>query len=156
MAYEPDFVKFMKCERKHYIFCGPNALRHAMSFAQRKRLCKNNGEAYEYRPGLQQAMSWAVNEAGLQTQSKVSGSEIIGEGVHAKIYTLQNNGHIFASQNNGSSPLYEFAIYYPPETRWGKLLTGKGSMRAFVNSVFRSAKSYQKWFKVNKVFPYKG
>jgi hypothetical protein len=106
----------LHCKKPHIIFVGPNALHQAIWYDRTGREASVN-TLYGFRPRLQTSMCWGEAKSA----SEVLGDNVVGPGVHAKIYTLQTGSILFSSQNNGASPLYEFAILYPRKTA-GKLL----------------------------------
>lgn len=135
-----QLVETFTTTKKHTIFTGKNALRQALWFSKHNRLAHPD-ELYGWAPTLQLATSWGKPKSA----SPVSGTHVHGsDGVHAKMYITPSGHVVLASQNNGSSPLFEFAVLYH----------GGGSklrdVREFVKSSIKRARSYAGWWRVNK------
>ena len=130
------FIDVIECKQKHLIFTGRDAFIHALYFTEFGRVCTNPDELYQFKvPGLK-ACSWGEGEFGL-----VAPEIIEGTGVHMKCYETANH-IIFSSENNTSSPLFEFACLYKKKT---KLL-------AFFEKSFWRAKEYSFWWNRNRTF----
>lgn len=92
------------------IFTGPNALGHALAFAAHGEAPDPSAvEAAGARDAnITHAISWRQGKnpfAGFSVQ----GADI---GVHAKIYVVNGDWTILTSQNDGESPLVEFAAAF--------------------------------------------
>jgi len=132
------FIDGIVCTKKHYIFTGKNALQQALYFDNNNSIATPN-QLYKLKSLLERSTSWG----NCKSKNSVRGTEVNGDGVHAKMYVTANQSVILSSQNNGSSPLFEFAILYK----------GKGSnMRdifKFINKSIDRAAAYSDWWKLN-------
>jgi len=137
------YIEVMECRKKHYIFTGRNALWQALFYDKYGRVATPD-ELYRARFRVKNCCSWGID--GAKTRNHVEGTEVLGNGVHAKVYDL-GGSVIYSSQNNGSSQLFEFAILYK----------GVGSkMEAVSNFSKRTigrAKDFSRWWKsTGKIF----
>ena len=139
MPKHESFITHTLCKREHRIFAGKNALRHAVYFSKTGREVSKECQLYkiEDTTSFDKSMCWGFEEAATAMGSKES---ILGDGVHAKVYKMKNGDIILSSQNNGSSPLFEFAILYKSDTRLKAL-------DRFVDGLFTMAKKHQAWYK---------
>lgn len=131
------FLNLIRTNNEHIIFSGRNALHHAIFFDEKGRLATAN-ELYKRRFEIEECCSWGIGEA--RTANIVKGANIIGNGVHSKMYTLKTGSIIYSSQNNGSSALYEFAILYQKP--------GK-ELKSFTSVMLDRAKEFSEWWKRN-------
>jgi hypothetical protein len=111
-------VDYLKSSRPHVLFSGENALKHALWYDIRGAVCRDERLLFDFKPPIQKAIQYSKAN---QTAMPVSNLNVEGGGNHAKIYVTKQ-GLIFSSQNNGNSPLFEFAILYKRRTE-GKLET---------------------------------
>lgn len=140
------FIEAHLCKHEHLIFTGKNALMQALFYNQYGRLATPD-QLFGLKFNLQQASSWGVAN-GNKSQNHVSGVSVIGDGVHAKMYIVEG-ATILSSQNNCTSPLFEFAILYQHTKKNSKL-------KDFVMDSIQRAKSYSEWWRVNKKFGIRG
>ncbi len=139
MAQQP-YIDMERFDGEHYIFTGRNALRHAIYYAYKGQLCTNDSLLYNLHVTgdgvVVRCMEW--NKAdGNQTAFPVMRDNLVGNGCHAKVYELANGVVIFSSQNNGNSPLFEFAILYPKQ---------KHGLRRFIDRTFARCEEFRRWF----------
>lgn len=133
-----SFIDVQTSTKKHWIFTGKNALQQAVFFDTYGRVATPD-QLYGFRGNMKHAVSWS----DCKSKNMVKGTEICGHGVHAKMYITEKNSVIMSSQNNGSSPLFEFAILY----------AGKGrkmnDLRSFVSNSIERAVAYSGWWRRN-------
>jgi hypothetical protein len=103
--------------------------------------CTDANELYNMQKqwALLRSMCWGDVA---KTALPVDKEQLLGNGNHAKIYETRTGSLLFSSQNNGSSPLFEFCILYK-DCRGGRL--GK-----FTDRMFKYCAKYQAWFSLNK------
>lgn len=141
-------IEMLVCKKEHRIFFGRNALRHAIYFSVHKRVARDNKmiDDMQLWARFEKSVCWGFEPA--QTAMPVAGLNVLGKGVHAKMYSLANGDLILSSQNNGGSGLFEFAILYQKSKT--------GALRRFLDDQFIKARTFSKWFSENKVFGIKG
>lgn len=122
----------LKSQRPHKIFVGANALKHAIYFGQYRRNIRNTNDIFDYNPVILRCIQYSINNP---TAMNVTGTNIEGRGNHAKLYETKDS-IIFSSQNNGNSPLFEFAIQYDKRT------TGK--LESFFTEAIRECSSHRR------------
>lgn len=129
------FIEYFKCDSPSFILTGKDALSHALYLVHTGTLCRNADHLYQADfPKMERACSYHNGIKGQRSKDNIE-----GVGVHAKFYETKNH-IIFSSQNNVSSPLFEFAIVF--EKR-------KKLLEFFIDS-FNRAKAYSKWWKLNR------
>lgn len=136
------WIDFHRCEKKHLIFTGKNALRHALFYSKEGRVCDDEQVLYALtnKVRLETAMYWGHGKP--ETAMVTLDKELVGEGCHAKIYSLPCGDVIYSSQNNGNSPLFEFAILYQnveKSPRFSK----------FLKRTFERCEVFRKWYVAN-------
>lgn len=129
---------FFASKEPHIIFTGKNALNVALFFSTKKRMPTPN-DLYKFTTPLTSALSWG----NPLSAHHVKNLQVKGNGVHAKIYTLPSGDIILSSQNNGASPLFEFAILYPTEQR------KKRTFATFIEQTMKAAAKYSDWWLLN-------
>lgn len=145
MAQQP-YIEMIRNKGEHFVFTGRNALRHAIYYSYFGSMCTNDSQLYNmhlmYSRIIESSMDWSLNGQN-ETAMKVSQANLSGQGCHAKIYKLVNGEIILASQNNGNSPLFEFAILYK---------VPKPEFKEFISKTFERCAQMRQWFSKNKVF----
>lgn len=131
------FLNTIRTSKEHIIFSGRNALHHAIFFDENGRIATAD-DLYMRRFEIEECCSWGIGKA--RTANIVKGTNVIGDGVHAKMYTLKSGSIIYSSQNNGSSALYEFAILYQKP--------GK-ELKSFTSVMLERGKEFSSWWKRN-------
>lgn len=121
------FIEKFTSTKQHHIFTGKNALKHALFFEKTGRVCNNEQLLYNMDIKFQKGVWWDSS----------------GGGSHAKIYETKDS-IIYSSQNNGNSPLFEFAILYPRQS-------GKPSkLEEFTAKTLKRVAAYRTWWAANK------
>lgn len=133
------FMDVHECSEKHYIFTGKNALTQALFYDKYNRIASAN-EVYSFRAKLKESCSWGTPTSSFDSD-KVWAE---GNGVHAKMYISEKGSVILSSQNNGKSPLFEFAVLYPAG---GQRMKG---LLVFIKKSLARAGDYSSWWKIHK------
>lgn len=118
-----------KCKEAHTIFTGKNALGYAIFFHNNGFHARNENDVFDIirTVTFEECINWGIEPAKTSATFK---DGVLGKGCHAKMYRLENS-IILSSQNNGSSPLFEFAILYQNLSLTGKLSTYFSKVVAF-------------------------
>lgn len=132
------YIDAYRCNKKHIIFTGRNALAQAIFFDEQNRIATPD-DLYQRRFDIDHCATWGYETA--KSHNHVQGTEVVGDGVHAKMYILPNGSVIFSSQNNCSSALFEFAILYQAD---GK--EKMKSLKAFTMKSIKRAKDFSSWW----------
>ena len=138
-------ISYIDTKAPSRIFAGRNALYHAVYWITFGTLCEDDSKLFSLkdvqRTRLTKSVCWGAGPA--QTALACSDS-VLGSGVHAKMYEI-GDCFILSSQNNGSSPLFEFAVVYKP--------TSSSKLRTFLGKSIWQAKRFSEWFQKNKEMP---
>ena len=132
--YGKVFIETFECRTKCQIFTGKDALKHAVYWIKTGEICDNANDLWRLQPELLKATSWHKG-----CNSFPAHQELVGDGVHMKIYE-EADYLIYSSQNNLNSPLFEHALVFQK----------RESHSTFFERTFKRAKAYSTWWKKNK------
>lgn len=138
-------ISYIDTKAPSRIFTGRNALYHAVYWITYGSICADDSNLFALkdvrRTRLTKSVCWGTEPALTALQSSDS---VLGSGVHAKMYEL-GDCFILSSQNNGSSPLFEFAVVYKPAS--------SSKLRTFLGKSIWQARRFSEWFQKNKEMP---
>lgn len=128
------FIDVFDCRTPSKIFTGKDALKHSLFWIEHGVIARDATQLFRYVYPVKRAVSW---HSGVDRNP--SRKEFTAEGVHAKMYETEDY-LIYASQNNVSSPLFEFAILYEKRDKHV----------GFFNKTIDRIKKYQSWWRNNR------
>jgi hypothetical protein len=133
-------ISSIETKRRSKIYVGRNALFHALYFITYNRDCRDDSELYDLNKKIQldKSVCWGLRKADTAITAS---STVLGNGVHAKMYEYRSH-IILSSQNNGSSPLFEFAVVYLPEK--------SSKLETFLGKAMWQAGKFSEWFAKTK------
>lgn len=128
------FIDTFDCKTPSRIFTGKDALKHALFWIENGYVTDEANDLYKYTFELNTAVSW---HSGVDRNP--ARREYAGTGVHAKVYESESH-LVYSSQNNVSSPLFEFAIVFEKHPRHLK----------FFRKTVKRIIAFRTWWKSNK------